>query len=222
MTTIRMFSAPHKALRRTMANFSVLAGQTNFNDTAAVEKLKSMGKELFLLLTLHAENEDKIILAALEAKLPGSTEHDKLDHIKIEHIQRQLEDQLEKFGTTITSGEAYDFYLQFAAFQSLYLEHINEEETVTQGLIWNHLTDEEQMAINKAIVKKMDIETYALWLKHIIPAQNETENLLMLIATSKNMPVPDFDSLMGALKRIMPEPDFRKLKSKLWITSANY
>lgn len=222
MTTSRMFSAPHKALRRTMANFSVLAGQTNFNDTDAVEKLKSMGKELFLLLTLHAENEDKIILGALEAKLPGSTEHDKLDHIKIEHIQSQLEDQLEKLGTTITSGEAYDFYLQFAAFQSLYLEHINEEETVTQGLIWDHLTDEEQMAINKAIVKKMDIETYALWLKHIIPAQNETENLLMLIATSKNMPVPDFDSLMGTLKRIMPEPDFRKLKSKLWITSINY
>lgn len=182
METIRIFSTPHKALRKTMAEFLVLCGQTNFKETDSIERLKKAGAEMFFLLTSHAENEDKIILSALEAKLPGASEHDKQDHIEIEQIQRQLENWLEKLDTSISPNEAYDFYLRFAAFYSQYLEHTNEEESVTQQAIWDHMSAEEQMAVNKTILKKMDTQTYALWLKHIIPAQNETENLRMFEA----------------------------------------
>lgn len=220
MTTIRMFSAPHKALRRTMANFSILAGQTNFSDVEAVEKLKSLGKEMFFLLTSHAKIEDQVILRALEAKLPGASEHDKLDHFKIEKVQQQLEDLLEKLNTSISADEAYDFYLQFAAFHGLYLEHTNEEETVTQQVIWDHLTVDEQMAIRAAIISRMDTETYAIWLKHMIPAQNETENMMMITAYRKNMPAENFDLLIEILDIIMPKDDFRLLKQKLNYTSV--
>lgn len=215
MTAIRMFSAPHKALRRTMANFSILAGQINFSDVEAVEKLKSLGKEMFFLLTSHAKTEDQVILRALEAKLPGASEHDKLDHIKIERVQRQLEDLLEKLDTTISADEAYDFYLRFAAFYSLYLEHTNEEETVTQQVIWDYLTVEEQMAIRTSIISRMDTETYAIWLKHMIPAQNETENLMMITAYRKNASVENFALLIEILELIMTEEDFNPLKQKL-------
>jgi hypothetical protein len=217
-----MFSAPHKALRRTMSSFSVLSEQTNFSDVEAVEKLKNLGKEMFFLLTSHSEMEDKVILSALEAKLPGASEHDKLDHIKIELVRQQIENQLEKLDTTNSPNVAYDFYLRFAAFHSQYLEHTNEEETVTQQAIWDHLTVEEQMSVNKAVLKRMDLKSYALWLKHIIPAQNETENLRMFVAISKNLPASDFDSLLGTLKQMMPENEFTKLKSNLWITSMNH
>lgn len=222
MTAIRMFSAPHKALRRTMANFSVLAGQINISDIEAVEKLKSLGKEMFFLLTSHAKIEDQVILRALEAKLPGASEHDKLDHIKIERVQQQLEDLLEKLDTAISADEAYDFYLQFAAFHSLYLEHTNEEETVTQQVIWDHLTVEEQMAIRAAIMQRMDTETYAIWLKHMIPAQNDAENMMMITAYRKNMSAENFDLLIKILELIMPEDDFKSLKQKLNLTSVQY
>lgn len=215
-----MFAAPHKALRRTMANFSVLAGQINFSDIEAVEKLKSLGKEMFFLLTSHAKIEDQVILRALEAKLPGASEHDKLDHIKIERVQQQLEDLLEKLDTAISADEAYDFYLRFAAFHSLYLEHTNEEETVTQQVIWDHLTVEEQMAIRAAIMQRMDTETYAIWLKHMIPAQNDAENMMMITAYRKNMPAENFDLLIKILELIMPEDDFKSLKQKLNLTSV--
>lgn len=222
METIRIFSTPHKALRKTMSEFMVLCGQTNFKEPESIEKLKKAGSEMFFLLTSHAGNEDKIILSALEAKFPGVSEHDKQDHVEIEQIQQQLENWLEELDTTVSPDEAYDFYLRFAAFYSRYLDHTNEEETVTQQAIWDHLKVEEQMAVNKAILKKMDMETYALWLKHIIPAQSETENLRMFVAISKNFPASDFDSLVGTLKQMMPENEFSKLKSNLWITSVNY
>ena len=210
-----MFSAPHKALRRTMAAFSVLAGQTNFNNNEAIEKLKTMGNEMFLLLSSHANTEDKIILNALEAKLPGSSDHDKQDHIKIEKLQHELEVLLNNLNTSVTADEAYDFYLKFAAFHSLYLEHTNEEEMVTQELIWEYFTNEEQLGMRASIIAKMKPEVYAIWLKHIIPAQNETENLAMLGAIRKNMPAENYASIMKVLEQNMPAADFKSLEQKL-------
>lgn len=214
METIRIFSAPHKALRKTMAAFLVLAGQTNFKNEKAIEKLKNAGNEMFFLLTSHAETEDKIILNALEDKIPGASEHDKQDHIKIHQLQHELEVQLNSLKTTVSENEAHNFYLGFASFFSLYLEHIDEEETVTQKLIWENFLTEEQMAIRTAIVEKIKPETYAIWLKHIIPAQSEIENLMMLGAILRKLSSEKFESLLENLKQNMPQQDFSSLKSR--------
>jgi len=207
MVRIRMFSAPHKALRRTMAAFSTQVGQTNFRDEKAVRKLKQSGNEMFFLLNSHADTEEKIILSALESRFPGSSEQDKLDHIKIEKRQKQLEVYLNMLSTSVMADEAHDFYLTFASFHSLYLEHIDEEETVTQNLIWQHFSIEEQLAMRSSIIAKMDPDTYAIWLKHMIPAQNENENQAMLGALRMNMPAELFQSLMEKLGKDMEEHD---------------
>lgn len=215
METIRIFSAPHKTLRKTMAAFLVLAGQTNFKNKKAIEKLKITGKEMFFLLTSHAETEDKIILSLLESKFPGASEHDKLDHLKIEKLQHELEINLNLLSTSVTDNEAHEFYLKFASFFSLYLEHINEEETVTQKLIWENLSVDEQLGIHKTIVAKMNPETYLIWMKHMFPAQNEKENLAMLAAIQQNMPAERFAALMELLENNMAEKDFSSLKIQL-------
>jgi len=208
MEKIRMFSAPHKALRRTMAAFSTQIGQTNFRDEKAVRKLKENGNELIFLLSSHAETEEKIILSALEVKFPGSSEQDRQDHIKIEKRQKQLEDYLNMLSTSVMADEAHDFYLTFALFHSRYLEHIDEEETVTQKQIWQHFSDEEQLAMRTSIIAKMDPDVYATWLKHMIPAQNENENQAMLGALRMNMQAAKFHSLMEKLGKDMDENDF--------------
>ncbi|MBN1985377.1 MAG: hemerythrin domain-containing protein [Prolixibacteraceae bacterium] len=222
MKTIRMFSAPHKALRKTMSEFLVLAGQTNFKNEEAVKKLKKTGNEMFFLLSSHAETEDKIILSALEAKLPGASEHDKLDHIKIEQLQYELEIHLDRLNTSVSEPEAHDFYLAFASFFSLYLEHIEEEETVTQKLIWENFSADEQLAMRMSIFAKMKSEDYLTWLKHIIPAQNETENVPMLQAIRLNMPAEKFDSVIDMLRTEMAPDAFENLNKKLATVAQEY
>ncbi|MCE4566802.1 hemerythrin domain-containing protein [Maribellus sp. CM-23] len=215
METIRLFAAPHKALRKTMADFMVMIGQTNFDNMRAVAKLKKAGREMFFLLSSHAETEDRIILKALEQKVPGAADHDKNDHVKIERLQRSLEIHLNLLSTSVRTDEAHDFYLEFARFYSLYLEHIDEEETLTQRLIWEHFSKEEQLGIRASIVAKMDTETYAVWLKHMIPAQNEAENRMMLGAIRNNMPADRFHALMERMGESMPEDDFLTLGIQL-------
>lgn len=206
MKTIRIFSAPHKALRKTMSDFMILCGQTNFRKPEAIDKLKKAGAEMFSLLTAHANTEDTIVLKALENKVPGAAEHDTLDHIRIEELQSNLENHLNRLNASASESDAHDFYLKFALFFSLYLEHIDEEETVTQQLIWENLSVEEQLSIHASIVKKMDPAVYAIWLKHMIPAQNDNENIAMLDAISRNMPADKFEVLMETLTQsISPE-----------------
>lgn len=206
MKTIRIFSAPHKALRKTMSDFMILCGQTNFRKPEAIDKLKKAGAEMFFLLTAHANTEDTIVLKALENKVPGAAKHDTLDHIRIEELQSNLENHLNRLNASASESDAHDFYLKFALFFSLYLEHIDEEETVTQQLIWENLSVEEQLSIHASIVKKMDPAVYAIWLKHMIPAQNDNENIAMLDAISRNMPADKFEVLMETLTQsISPE-----------------
>lgn len=220
MKTIRTFSAPHKALRKSMSEFLILAGQTNFRNKEAIENLKKAGNELFFLLTSHAETEDKVILSLLESKLPGSSEHDKFDHLKIENLQHKLEIHLTRLNTSVSENEAHEFYLEFASFFSLYLEHIDEEETMTQKLIWENLTVDEQLGIHVTIVTKMEPETYMTWLKHMFPAQNETENMAMLEAIRKNMPAERFATVLDVIEQNMTKEDFSSLNFR-FLVEAN-
>jgi hypothetical protein len=170
---------------------------------------------MFFLLTSHANTEDKFVLKALESKLPGAAEHDTLDHVKIEELQHNLENHLNRLNASTSESDAHDFYLKFALFFSLYLEHIDEEETVTQQLIWENLPIEEQLSIHASIVKKMDPAVYAIWLKHMIPAQNENENLAMLDAMSKNMPADKFEELMETLAQNISAEKLNTLLQKV-------
>jgi len=215
METIKTFAAPHKALRKIMSEFLVLAGQTNFKNKEAIENLKKTGNEMFMLLTSHAHSEDSVVLSLLESKLPGAAEHDTSDHIKIEQLQHELEVHLNRLNTSVSETEAHDFYLEFASFFGLYLEHIEEEETVTQKLIWENLTLEEQAGIHVTIVSKMDPDTYMIWMRHMIPAQNETENIAILGAIRQIMPTERFEKLMQVLEENMEENAFNALEHKL-------
>lgn len=187
-----MFAAPHKALRKSMSDFIIRVGQTDYRNAESISMLKVFGAELFQLLSSHAHTEDEIILGALDEKIPGSSAHDKLDHAKIEHLQERLETELYQLQAEQDDRRLYCFYQNFSAFQSVYLEHMHEEETTTQQLIWVNLSIEEQLAIRGKIVAHMEPATYILWLKHMIPAQNEHENRLLLDTIRSNMPVERF------------------------------
>lgn len=81
---------------------------------------------------------------------------------------------------------------------------------------WENFPTEEQMAIRTSIVSKMKPEICAIWLKHIIPAQSETENLMMIGAILRNMTSENFETLLENLEQNMPEEDFSSLKIRVF------
>jgi hypothetical protein len=215
MTRIKSFAAPHKGLRNIIAKFSLLTGYVEISDPLQLKALKDLGKELFTLLKDHVHTENEYTLKHLEERVKGASKHDKHDHEKLEQIQDALEQQLAHFSGTESSDEIHLFYLNFSLFQSQYLEHIYEEETITEKLLQENFTDEELMKHRVEIMKKLDFPILLLWLKYIVPAQNENESQAMLLGLKSAAPKDAFMQVLAVLKQEISEKRYNSLLSKL-------
>lgn len=215
MSRIRSFAAPHKGLRYLIAKFACCLGHTDFGNQAQLTALKQSGAELFTLLEDHVHTENEHTLKNLEEKVPGASAHDAADHEQLEAIQSSLAQRLSGFNGNETDDDIHTFYLDFSVFQSQYLEHIFEEETVTELLLQQHFTDEELIQHRNSVMQRLPFPILLLWLKYIIPAQREAESLGMLSGFKANAPSAAFDQVMTAIKTELDAERYESLASKL-------
>jgi hypothetical protein len=217
MATIRSFAAPHKGLRNVISKFAFHLGQTHFGDASALQRLKILGEEMFTLLNDHVRTENEHTLRHLEERAPGASAHDRDDHERLDEIQNNLQRQLMKFTGSELPEQMHSFYLNFTLFQSRYLEHTHEEETVTELLLQQHFSDDELTEHRQTIMKKLEPATLLLWLKYIIPAQQADESLGMLKGLKANAPEAFFNRVMQTLKKEMEQETYQKLEEKLMV-----
>ncbi|MFD2164193.1 hypothetical protein ACFSJU_17420 [Paradesertivirga mongoliensis] len=215
MATIKSFAAPHKGLRNVISKFSFHLGYTDFNDPVQLSKLKSLGADMFTLLKDHVNTENNHTLKHLEERVHGASEHDRHDHEKLELIQDSLEHQLENFIGNESVDEIHSFYLSFSVFQSQYLEHIYEEETVTELLLQQNFTDDELFHHRAAIMQKISFPVMLLWMKYTIPAQSERESLGMLGGLKHNAPPEAFEQVLDVIAAEMDAERYKSLVDKL-------
>jgi hypothetical protein len=176
----KSYAAPHKGLRNILGQFSLLAGNTNYANLQEVRQLQLLGNELFDLLQhhLHTENED--LLALIETKITGASSHDIQDHEQLEFIQGELQERLNALNGTHNEEEGHQFYLDFTSFHGKYLEHIYQEEKVTEELLLANFSFEELHENSMRIMQKVDAGVLIHSLKYIIPAQSKPENEAMM------------------------------------------
>lgn len=220
MNRMKTFSVPHKGLRNALAQVSLLAGNTDYTNPEAINKLSLLCADVFGILTIHATDEDEVILAELETRLPGSTQHDMEDHRKIHAAQHALEEQIALMSQGARSGkdvteEGAAFYLGWSEFQAAYLEHIAEEERVTQYQLWEHFTDEELMGHRVKIMQKNPPETLLTWFRFVIPAQNHEERMGLFGGFKKMAPEPFFDQGMAVVQQVLSPEEFTALNTAL-------
>lgn len=157
MSRIKSFAAPHKGLRNSIAKFSLCLGSVDFGNPAELEQLKDIGYELITLLNHHAHTENEYTLTRLEERARGASEPDRDDHQRLEAIQQALEQQLSGFTGNESSDAIHQFYLDFSRFQSHYLAHMFEEETVTELLLQHHFSDEELIQHRLAVMRSFEV-----------------------------------------------------------------
>lgn len=146
MQRVKLFEAAHKGLRNALSQFSFLLGKCDFNNSVDIAKLHSLGKDVFMMLSTHANDENSVILTALEEKIPGSSKQDMEDHERLEQEQDAIEkllDDIKELNAkgAEASGSGAELYIKFSKFHGDYLLHTVEEETETQRLLWENFTD---------------------------------------------------------------------------------
>lgn len=215
MATIRSFATPHKGLRNVMSKFAFQLGHTDSSDASALKRLKALGAEMFTLLNDHVHTENEHTLKHLEARAPGSSTHDREDHERLDQIQNDLQRQLQELAGNETPEQMYSFYLNFTLFQSEYLAHTHEEESVTERLLQKHFTDDELIQHRQTIMKKLEPNMLLLWLKYVIPAQRIDESLAMLSGLKANAPEHFFSRVMETINEVMELERYNELLRKL-------
>jgi hypothetical protein len=220
MQRYKTYDAPHKGLRNALSQLSLMAGHTDYAVPEEVAELHRLGSRVFGILTMHAQDETSVTLAHLETRCAGCSRHDAEDHEQIHLMQQGLEDQLNAINTGTTNKknmtEAGDeFYLAFSEFHGRYLEHIAEEERVTQLLLWQHFTDEELHAHRGEVMAGMPPPTLLIWFEFIIPAQTRAERIALLTGFKQLAPPAFFAEGMAVVQKVLPAPQYEQLETTL-------
>lgn len=217
MNRMKPYDLPHKGLRNALSQLQLLAGKTDYTNLSEVDKLYGLGKDVFALLNIHAEDENDITLAELEKRCPGCSDHDREDHEKLEKEQAALENLLSSIYSNVKEGnkvdsEGAEFYLLFSEYHAQYLLHTAEEERVTQAALYKHFTDEELGEFRTRIMKKNPPETLLLWFRYVVPAQSPAERI-GLLKGFKMMATPElFSKGMNVIEKELSSNEFSELK----------
>lgn len=219
MQRVKLFEAAHKGLRNALSQFSFMLGKCDFNSPVDIAKLHSLGKDLFMMLSSHANDENTLILAALEEKVPGSSKHDMEDHERLEHDQDAIEKLLDDIKELNSKGQdalgtGAELYMKFSRFHGEYLLHTVDEETETQRLLWENFTDQELHMIRGKIIGRFTPEAFEKWQSYIMPAITQSDLLMMLGGMKANAP-EQFTKLVVMAEKFLPAEEFAEINHKM-------
>ncbi len=223
---VSLITTPHKGIRNFLSQLSLQAGSTDYSKREAVQELKQRFEEIGLLLEEHAASENNFILPALEARVPGSTAHDEADHEELHQLQDSLLAQLNHILDSGATGQeaqqlGYAFYQGLSRLHAGHLEHMLEEETGTQVLMWQHFTDEEMMQVHGQVIRSIAPPVMLAWMKYILPAQTSAERVQLLGGLQANAPEPFFLQVMEVAKSVLPSPAYLQLEEGLRAVAAS-
>ena len=212
-----VYAIPHKGLRNALSQLSLLAGKTDYSIPNEIVQLYNFALDVWRLIDIHADDENAVTLAKLDGRCKYCSVHDLTDHLELHVIQEKLQDMLGNLCVDSSSGDmdwterGAEFYLSFTEFQSRYLEHIAQEERITQPLLWKYFTDEELMAQHREIMERNPPELLLIWFKFVIPAQSPVERL-ELIRGFRQMASPAFfDAGKKVIRQHLPKREYDAL-----------
>jgi len=215
MERMKSLDPPHKGLRNALGQFGLLAGKTNYQDLEEIQILKKLGSEVFHILKDHTHTENEFILKPLEEKAPGSTQIYLEDHGEIENWEKELEETLMAFDGQQDNDEGHAFYLDFCNFQSVYLEHIDEEDIGLEEAMQANFSDEELMAHQITIMQQMPFETLLLWFKYIVPARRAEENAQVLTGFKSAAPSEAYQQVIELIQSVISKKEWEKIESMI-------
>jgi len=215
MERLKSLDPPHKGLRNALSKLALIAGKTNYASISSVEKLQLIAKDVFHLLKDHTATENKFILAPLEKINPSFTKDYYSNHLEIDGIEEQLLNRIMSLNGQQTNDHGHQLYLDICQFQSHYLTHINEEDIALEAEMQKHLTDEDLIQHQIAIMGEMNFETLLLWFKYIVPARRPEENAQVLIGFKSAAPEAAFNAVIEVIKNEISENEFLEIQSMI-------
>ncbi len=197
-----LYYAVHKGIRLANARLLVKLGQADADDPVGVAAVLSALRDHLSMGLSHLTHENRVIHSALDARLPGATQHAADDHDHHEAAFAELEALAQAVGTASDArraGALRRLYQRFALFVADDLTHMHEEETELMPLLMSHFTADERADIEHRIVSNIEPAKMVLFMRCMLPALPLSDRRAMLGGMRQGMPAEAFDGLMTAV-----------------------
>jgi hypothetical protein len=198
---VNIYGFPHKGIRYGLGQLSFKVGSLIFDDKQDLKICKQIADDLSELLNLHLHSEEDFVLKPLEARAPGSTQHNHDDHMEMERLEHDMNEAIQNLLNAPDQMLMNIAYSKINNFIKEYFRHMSEEETDINKVLWEHFTDEEILGMQGQILAKLTPDQFFKWFKYIIPSLSQFEQSLMLGGFKQNAPT---EAYTGTIKKLEP------------------
>jgi hypothetical protein len=223
----------HKGLRLALSGLLVRIGAADFGRPSSVIASIDHAKAITTLIADirfqmvlsrgHLKHEDEFLHTALEARMPGAAERLEAQHGDHEAAFEAIEAALvaiEQAAIDERPASGRDLYLAFARFLAEDIEHMNEEETVTQPLLHALFTDAEIADIEHRLVASIPPAKMMGYMKIMIPAMDPTQRAEFLAGMRAAAPVEAFQAVIAhAARPTLSNDDWADLSGRLGLAA---
>lgn len=213
MERINIYGFPHKGIRNALGQLSIKVGSLNINNEDQINEVIAQADEISELLKLHLHSEEAHVLPPVEAKVPGSTEHNHDDHEAMAALEHEMVEKIHQIKQQRTVASVTAAYDKVNEFIKEYFRHMEEEEVDLNKVIWQHFEDQEIMGWQGKILSEFTPEQFFKWFKYIIPALHPHEQEIMLGGFKQNAPQEAYNHTIQGLKPYVSEGQYAFISS---------
>lgn len=208
-----LYAFIHKALRAHMTHTLLRVGRLDAEDPQDRAEVTAEVMQLLDLCAAHVHHENDVVHAAMEARAPGSTRAIAEDHVGHERDLATLTELTCRVADGRAAPQA--LYHALAAFVAHNLEHMAQEETAHNAVLWAAYSDEELREIEQRIHRQVKPEHMSLVMRWMLPHLAPAERAAVLGGVRQGAPADAFHGLVEMLRPLLPQRDWRKLSVAL-------
>lgn len=208
---MNIYGFPHKGIRIALGQLSKLSGTTDYTSAQSVSKLHALTNEVVTILDLHLHSEESVVLPALEAKIPGSSDENLEEHAALDKQEKEMAALMDKIAADPDPASGVAFYEAVNDFISKYFAHMAMEESDINQIIWANFNDEEIMSWHGQIMSTLTPDQIMLWFKYIVPALNPMERQIILGGFKANAPQEFYSAVLNMLAGYLPSEDHAQI-----------
>jgi len=216
--TFDMYRNIHKGIRHGLFSVTFAAGQVDPHDGDAVRTVGERWTDLVSVLVAHAEHEDEFVQPVIERFAPEYAAEIAEAHPRLEAQMAELEVLADRAATACSDQVrmlTHRFYLGLASFTAAYLEHCEFEEFEVMVLLSQHLTFDELLAIDNAIVASIPPDMMAKSAALMLPAMNVDDQAELYAGARAGAPPEVFAGMVALAESVLEPVRYQALCGRL-------
>jgi len=218
--TFDIYRNIHKGIRHGLFSVTLAAGEVDPHDQPGVQAVAQRWSDLVAVLVAHAEHEDDFVQPEIARFAPAYADEIAEAHPRLEAQMAELEILADRAAESCPEQArilTHRLYLGLASFTAEYLQHQEFEEFEVMVMLSQHLTFDELLTIDNAIVASIEPDMMAACAALMLPAMNIEDQTELYEGARMGVPAEVFDGMLMLAQSVLEPVRYQALTQRLGV-----